>query len=88
MQERTQYEPSPIATDPHTGKQYNFQPLFDYTQEWGNDIGLVEENIQQALDVIPYAFLRLAKEMDELTLLTAWENMKMLRDVFKSINKL
>ena len=87
MQDQTQYEPSPIATDPYTGNQYNFTPLFDFVKEWGNDIDIIDKDLQQALDVIPYAFLRLGKEMDELTLLTAWENMKLLRDAFQRIRK-
>lgn len=88
MQEQTQYEPSPIATDPHTGKQYNFQPLFDYVQEMEADISLIAKDIQGTLDILPYAFLRVGEQLDESHALSALENMKALRLAFQSIGKL
>lgn len=85
MQKQTQYEPSPIATDPHTGKQYNFQPLFDYAHELEADLSLIAQDIQGTLDILPYAFLRVGEQLDESHALSALENMKALRKAFREV---
>lgn len=85
MHDQTQYEPSPIATDPHTGKQYNFQSLFDYVQEMEADICLIANDIQGTLDILPYAFLRVGEQLDESHALSALENMKALRKAFREV---